>query len=95
MKLESLKLLLKKQKNQAKFINKGIYNAKALEIKVYDFEKISLLLEQLGYINKGYSENKRKWCILDEEEVLLIFIENMDMNQIIKELKFWEDKYDK
>lgn len=39
---------------------------KELEIKVDDFEKTNLLLEQLGFKNKGYQENKRSEYILDD-----------------------------
>lgn len=40
-----------------------------LEIKVDDFKKTNLLLENLGYTSKSYQENKRKRYILDGTEI--------------------------
>ena len=50
-------------------VNDGISGTKELEIKVDDFEATNLLLEELGYINKGYQENKRVRYILDDVEI--------------------------
>lgn len=49
--------------------NNKIDGTKELEIKVDDFEKTNLILEELGYINKSYQENKRKRYILDNTEI--------------------------
>lgn len=42
-----------------------IDGTKELEIEVSDFEKINEILNQLGYLPKGYQENKRTEYILD------------------------------
>ena len=49
--------------------SKTISGTKELEIKVDDFEKTNLLLEELGFTNKGYQENKRRRYILDGVEI--------------------------
>lgn len=46
-----------------------IDGTKELEIKVDNFEKTNLLLEELGYISKSYQENKRERYILDGTEI--------------------------
>lgn len=53
--------------------NDGIDGTKELEIIVDDFEKTNLLLEKLGYIAKGYQENKRISYILDNVEIEIDF----------------------
>lgn len=53
--------------------NKGISGTKELEIKVDNFEKMNLFLEELGYKNKSYQENKRISYILDEVEIDIDF----------------------
>lgn len=50
-------------------VSNSIDGTKELEIKVDDFEKTNLLLEDLGYINKGYQENKRKRYYIDDVEI--------------------------
>jgi adenylate cyclase class 2 len=46
-----------------------IDGTKELEIVVDDFEKTNEMLELLGYIHKGYQENKRIRYILDGVEI--------------------------
>lgn len=46
-----------------------IDGTKELEIKIDNFEKTNLLLEELGYTSKSYQENKRKRYILDGTEI--------------------------
>ena len=43
-----------------------IDRTKELEIEVSDFEKTNEILKQLGYIPKGYQENKRTEYVLDD-----------------------------
>ncbi|MFW3146782.1 MAG: hypothetical protein ACMUIE_08230 [Thermoplasmatota archaeon] len=43
--------------------NKNIDGTKELEVEVDDFDKTNLILEKLGYIHKGYQENKRTMSI--------------------------------
>ena len=50
-------------------VSKTIDGTKELEIKVDSFENTNLLLEEIGYFNKGYQENKRKRYYLDEVEI--------------------------
>lgn len=50
-------------------VNDGISGTKELEIRVDNFEDTNLLLEELGYTNKGYQENKRVRYILDNVEI--------------------------
>ncbi|HOO68095.1 MAG TPA: CYTH domain-containing protein, partial [Bacilli bacterium] len=45
--------------------SKTIDGTKELEIVVSDFEKTNSVLEQLGFKNKGYQENRRSEYILD------------------------------
>ena len=53
--------------------NHKIDGTKEIEISVDDFQKTNLLLEKLGYFNKGYQENKRMSYILNNVEMKLIF----------------------
>ena len=53
--------------------NDKIDGTKELEISVDDFEKTNLFLEKLGYIAKGYQENKRISYILDNVEIEIDF----------------------
>jgi adenylate cyclase class 2 len=46
-----------------------IDGTKELEIKVSDFEETNLILKELGYIPKGYQENKRVQYMLDGVEI--------------------------
>ncbi len=48
---------------------KTIDGTKELEIEVSDFEKMNLILKDLGYIPKGYQENKRIQYQLNGVEV--------------------------
>lgn len=48
---------------------KTIDGMKELEIEVDDFEKANQLLEELGYVNRGFQQNKRTQYILDGVEV--------------------------
>lgn len=48
---------------------KTIDGTKELEIVVDDFEKANELLEELGYKNRGFQQNKRKQYILDGVEI--------------------------
>ena len=43
-----------------------IDGTKELEIEVNDFEKTNEILNQLGYVPKGYQENKRTEYVLDD-----------------------------
>ena len=45
---------------------RSIDGTKELEITVDDFDKSNMLLEELGYKNKGFQENKRSEYILDD-----------------------------
>lgn len=53
--------------------NDRIDGTKELEVVVDNFEKTNLLLEKLGYIAKGYQENKRISYILDNVEIEIDF----------------------
>ncbi len=53
--------------------NDGIDGTKELEVVVDDFEKTNLLLEKLGFIAKGYQENKRISYVLDNVEIEIDF----------------------
>lgn len=48
---------------------KTVDGTKELEIVVDDFDKTNLILEKLGYKNRGYQENKRMQYILDGVEI--------------------------
>ena len=48
---------------------KTVDGTKELEIVVDDFDKTNLILEKLGYKNRGYQENKRTQYILDGVEI--------------------------
>ena len=48
---------------------KTIDGTKELEIEVTDFEKMNLILKDLGYIPKGYQENRRIQYILNGLEI--------------------------
>jgi len=49
-------------------VSNTIDGAKEVEIEVDDFEKTNELLEKIGFINKGYQENKRIQYILNGVE---------------------------
>lgn len=49
--------------------SKTIDGMNELEIEVDDFEKANELLEELGYKNRGFQQNKRTQYILDDVEV--------------------------
>jgi adenylate cyclase class 2 len=53
--------------------NDNIDGTRELEISVDDFEKANLILEKLGYVTKGYQENKRISYILDDVEIEIDF----------------------
>lgn len=48
---------------------KTVDGTKELEIVVDDFDNTNLILERLGYKNRGYQENKRTQYILDGVEI--------------------------
>ena len=48
---------------------KTIDGTKELEIVVDDFDKTNQILEELGYKNRGFQQNKRTQYILDEVEI--------------------------
>ncbi|HOP65987.1 MAG TPA: CYTH domain-containing protein [Bacilli bacterium] len=80
----------------------SIDSTKELEITVDDFDKTNLLLESLGFKNKGYQENKRSEYILDNihididkwpmipEYVELEGLNKKDVINIIKKLGYQE-----
>lgn len=49
--------------------SQSIDGMKEIEIEVNDFTKTNLLLESLGYKNKGFQQNKRVQYILDGVEI--------------------------
>lgn len=53
--------------------NSNIDGTKELEISVDDFEKTHLFLQKLGFIAKGYQENKRISYILKNVEIEIDF----------------------
>ena len=53
--------------------NDNIDGTKELEISVNDFEKTHLFLQKLGFIAKGYQENKRISYILNHIEIEIDF----------------------
>lgn len=48
---------------------KTIDGMKEIEIEVNDFKKTNILLENLGYKNKGFQQNRRVQYILDAVEI--------------------------
>ncbi len=48
---------------------KSIDGTKELEIIVDDFDKANLILEELGFKNRGFQQNKRTQYILDGVEI--------------------------
>lgn len=48
---------------------KTIDGTKELEIVVDDFDKTNLILEQLGFKNRGFQQNKRTQYILNDVEI--------------------------
>ena len=48
---------------------KTIDGTKELEIEVNDFDKTNQILEELGYKNRGFQQNKRTQYILDGVEI--------------------------
>ena len=48
---------------------KTIDGTKELEIEVDDFDKTNQILEELGYKNRGFQQNKRTQYILDGVEI--------------------------
>lgn len=53
--------------------NHNIDGTKEIEISVDDFEKTNLLLEKLGFVHKGYQENKRISYVHDGVEIEIDF----------------------
>lgn len=53
--------------------NDSIDGTRELEVMVDDFEKTNLLLEKLGYVSKGYQENKRISYVLGNAEIEIDF----------------------
>lgn len=53
--------------------NDQIDGTHELEIIVSDFDQTNLLLEKLGYLPKGYQENKRVSYVLDGVEIEIDF----------------------
>ena len=49
--------------------SKTIDGTKELEIIVDDFNKTNLILEELGFKNRGFQQNKRTQFILDDVEI--------------------------
>ncbi len=50
-------------------VSNTIDGTKEVEIEVDDFEKSNELLERIGFMNRGYQENKRIHYILDRVEI--------------------------
>lgn len=50
-------------------VSSTIDGTQELEIVVDDFEKTNLLLNELGFVAKGYQENRRRQYILDGVEI--------------------------
>lgn len=50
-------------------VSSEIDGTQELEIVVDDFEKTNLLLNELGFMAKGYQENRRRQYILDGVEI--------------------------
>lgn len=48
---------------------KTIDGMKEIEIEVNDFKKTNILLENLGYKNKGFQQNRRVQYVLDAVEI--------------------------
>jgi len=80
--------------------NDKIDGTKEIEINVDDFDKTNLLLEKLGYIHKGYQENKRVSYKLGDVEIELDFWPKIppylevegnsieDVQKVVKQLGF-------
>lgn len=49
--------------------SKTVDGTKELEIVVDDFDNTNLILEKLGYKNRGYQENRRTQYVLDGVEI--------------------------
>lgn len=49
--------------------SKTIDGTKEVEVEVSDFEDTNVILNQMGYYNKGFQENKRIQYILDGVEI--------------------------
>lgn len=50
-------------------VSSKIDGTQELEIEVDDFEKTNLILNELGFLAKGYQENRRRQYLLDGVEV--------------------------
>ena len=68
---------------------KTIDGTKELEIEVDDFENTNKILEELGYKNRGFQQNKRTQYILDGVEI------DLDRWPLIPEYLEIEGKYEK
>lgn len=50
-------------------ISSKVDGTQELEVKVADFDKTNLILNELGYISKGYQENRRCQYLLGDVEI--------------------------
>lgn len=50
-------------------VSSSIDGTQELEIEVEDFDKTNLILNELGFVAKGYQENRRRQYILDGVEI--------------------------
>ena len=50
-------------------VSSSIDGTRELEIEVEDFDKTNLILNELGFVAKGYQENRRRQYILDGVEI--------------------------
>lgn len=50
-------------------VSSEIDGTQELEIEVSDFEKTNMILNELGFVAKGYQENRRRQYLLDGVEV--------------------------
>ena len=50
-------------------VSSSIDGTQELEIGVEDFDKTNLILNELGFVAKGYQENRRRQYILDGVEI--------------------------
>lgn len=56
-----------------KVVSKSVDGTEETEIQVDDFEKCNLILNELGYMPKGYQENRRRRYILNGVEIDIDF----------------------
>lgn len=54
-------------------VSSQIDGTQELEIVVDDFEKTNLILNELGFVAKGYQENRRRQFVLDGVEIDIDF----------------------